>query len=119
MNIEYCLFHNNHETLFNKLKQLDPTKKFKVEVKPWKSKRSLDQNARYWKLITGFGAHLGYSRDEMHDICRFKFLRNAIEIEGERLPLLQSTPKLTVAEFTEYMENVERWGVSLGYIFEE
>lgn len=118
MNIEYCLFQNNHDALFAKLKSLAPTQRFKVEVKPWKSKRSLEANKRYWALVTGFGKHLGYNSDEMHDICRFKFLRNAIEIEGERIALLQTTTKLNVQDFTEYMAAVERWGNSLGYFFE-
>lgn len=69
--------------------------------------------------MTGFGKHLGYTPDEMHDICRFKFLRNAIQIEGERLPLLKTTTKLTTAEMADYQDMIERWAAGLGFIFDE
>jgi len=118
MNIEYCLFQNNHDALFANLKNLDPTQRFKVEVKLWKSKRSIEANKRYWALISGFGKHIGYSQDEMHEICRFKFLRNFIELEGEKIPVMQSTTKLNVSQFNDYMEAIERWANSLGYFFE-
>ena len=55
----------------------------------------------------------------MHDLCRFKFLRNAITIEGERLPLLRTTTKLTTAEMAEYQDAIERWAAGMGFIFEE
>jgi hypothetical protein len=55
----------------------------------------------------------------MHDIVRFKFMRNAIEIEGEKLPLLKSTTKLTTADMAELQDKIERWGHNLGYFFEE
>ena len=84
-----------------------------------KSKRSNDQNSRYWKLLTELGRHIGYTSDEMHDILRFKFLRSKIEIEGEPLPLLKSTTKLTMAEMAEYQNNIERWGNDMGFYFEE
>ena len=116
--INFILHSNNLPALVKQLEKLDPTQKFDVKVRPWKSKRSTEQNSRYWKLLTEFGAHLGYTQDEMHDICRFKFLRNAIEIEGERLPLLQSTTKLTTAEMADYQDAIERWGHGLGYYFE-
>lgn len=118
MKLEYCLFQNNHDALFNKLKQLEPTRRWKITVIEWKSKRSLEQNARYWALVTGLGKHIGYTADETHDILRFKFLRNAIEVNGERLPLLRTTTKLSTAEFTDYMDAVERFGHELGYYFE-
>lgn len=119
MRIEFCLFQNNLPNLVSKLQSLDPTRRWKVEVKEWKTKRSHEQNSRYWKLITDLGKHLGYEAEAMHDIARFKFLRNAVEIEGERLPLLRSTTKLTVSEFTDYMDAIERWGHELGFYFEE
>ncbi len=118
MQIDYCLYQNNLPALVSKLQLLDPTIRWQVIVREWKSKRSNDQNSRYWKLLTEFGKYLGYTQDEMHDICRFKFLRNAIDIEGERLPLLKTTTKLTVAEFTDYMESIERWGHEMGFYFE-
>lgn len=112
------VYYNNKEQLFAKINQLDPTRKWSFSVVEWKSKRSHEQNSRYWALVTGLGKHIGYTADETHDILRFKFLRNAIEVNGERLPLLRTTTKLSTAEFTDYMDAVERFGHELGYYFE-
>ena len=118
-NIEYCLHQRNNAPLYAQIERLDPTQRFKVTVTPWKSKRSLEANKRYWALINGFGKHIGYNQDEMHEICRFKFLRNLIELEGEKIPVLQSTTKLNVSDFTDYMTAIERWAQSLGFFFQE
>ena len=120
MTFNYDLNASNRKGLDARLDQLDCTNTvWHVIVKPKKSKRSLEQNSRYWKLVTGLGKQLGYEADEMHDICRFKFLRNAIEIEGERLPLLTSTTKLTTAQMVDYQDAIERWGVSMGFVFND
>ena len=119
MYIEFALYGNNLPYLVEKLQKLDPTRRWKVEVKQWKAKRSHEQNARYWKLLTELGKHLGYTQEELHDICRFKFLRNAIEIEGERLPLLKTTTKLNTKDMAEYQDAIERWASTLGFIFDE
>lgn len=116
--IKYIILGKNYASLFKQIEQLDPTVKHVCEIKPYKSKRSIEQNARYWALITGLGKHIGYTPDETHDILRFKFLRNAIEVNGERLPLLRTTTKLSTAEFTDYMDAVERFGHEIGYFFE-
>lgn len=119
MKIDFTLTQNNLDGLVSQLRQLDPTQRYSVQVRLYKSKRSTEQNRRYWKLVTGLGKHIGHTPDEMHDMARFKFLRNAIEIQGERLPLLNSTTKLTTAEMADYQDSIERWGEQLGFWFEE
>lgn len=120
MNIEYDLTASNRPGLNARLDALDCTNTvWHVSVKPKKSKRSGEQNSRYWKLLTDFGKHLGYGSDEMHDICRFKFLRNAIEIDGEKFPLLKTTTKLTTTEMVDYQDAIERWAASMGFVFDE
>lgn len=117
--LEFDLTAHNRAVLNANLDALDPTVIWHIEIRPKKSKRSIEQNSRYWKLITDLGKHLGYTPDEMHDICRFKFLRNAIQIEGERLPLLKTTTKLTTAEMADYQDMIERWAAQLGFVFDE
>lgn len=118
--IEFDYNGRNRDALNQRLDALDCTATvWHVSVRPKKSKRSNEQNSRYWKLATDFGKHLGYTPDEMHDICRFKFLRNAIQIEGERLPLLKTTTKLTTAEMADYQDMIERWAAGLGFVFDE
>lgn len=119
MNIDFHLTASNKLNLIEKINRLDPTINWTVTIRQKKTKRSLEQNSRYWKLITDFGKYLGYTADELHDLCRFKFLRSKIEIEGEPLPLLKSSTKLTTAEMAEFQENIERWGASMGFIFDD
>ena len=101
------------------IERLDPTKQWEMIIRERKSKRSLEQNERYWELMTGLGDYLGYTKDEMHEMCRFKFLRTKVVVEGEALPIMKSTTKLNVKAMTEYMEAIERWAATLGYIFGE
>jgi hypothetical protein len=115
----FNLTPQNKANLFAKIDRLDPHVEWQVIIRKKKSKRSLDQNRRYWKLLTLFGKQLGYTADEMHDLCRFKFLRSRIEIEGEPLPLMQSSTKLTTAEMADYQDNIERWANQLGIVFNE
>lgn len=118
MNIEYCLFQNNHEPLFAKLKSQDPTRRFKVTVQPWKSKRSIEQNSRLWALYEALGKHIGDDADSIHELMGFKFLRNLKTVNGESIEVIKSTTKLNTAEMADYQDSIERWAASIGFYFE-
>ena len=116
----FTLTNGNHSHLFKQLEALDPTERWAVSWKPWKSKRSLDQNARYWKLVTAFGEHVGYERDEMHQLMGYKFLRyEKICRDGLRRTFIPSTTKLNTAEMADYQERIERLAAQQGFIFDE
>lgn len=89
-----------------------------VTAQKYKSKRSDAQNSRYWSFVTGLADHIGISKDEMHDILKFKFLSDDLELNGEMMRKLKSTPKTDTKEFSEYCEKSEEWASSLGYYFE-
>jgi hypothetical protein len=110
--------NQNREFLFKKIENLDPTKQWICNITEKKSKRSSDQNSRYWKLLTDFGRYLGYESEEMHEICRYKYLREYVVVGDERMEKLKSTTKLNTQEFTEYMDAIDRWAVSLGFVWE-
>ena len=115
--IKFIIYHNKPQ--FNKkVEELDNETKYLATIVEYKSKRSDIQNNRYWSLMTEFGNFLGYSKDNLHEICRYKFLRNFIEIEGEQLPLLKTTTKLTTAQMADYQNEIERWGHEMGFYFE-
>lgn len=44
-----------------------PGKTYAVEIKEYRKKRSLDQNALYWKCLTEFARALGMSNSEAHN----------------------------------------------------
>lgn len=107
----------NEDYLISRIKHLDPNTKWQVTARPYKSKRSNQQNARYWAFLTDFGKSIGYSSDEMHELCKYKFLREHVEINGEAMIKLKSTPKTNTKEFAEYCEACEMWAASLGFVW--
>jgi hypothetical protein len=77
--------------------------------------RTSRQNNYLWgvpyKLLSD---HLGYPPEEIHEICKYKFLSKHYDIGDESLDVGASTAKLTTAEFEDYAENIRRWGATLG-----
>lgn len=57
--------------------------------------------------------HTGYTRDELHEALKWRFLR--LEDADHPLPTVKSTTELTTAQFEEYLEQVRTFGsVELG-----
>lgn len=50
------------------LEQLEPGKKYVVEIKPYRKKRSLDANAMYWKILSDFAIKLRISNSFAHNM---------------------------------------------------
>ena len=95
--------------------ELELTKAWKIEVKPFSFNRSTQQNKKYWALIGELGSFLGYDEGEMHELMKYKFLSYKQEMLGDEMVVIPSTSKLTVKEFVEYLNKVERFAVSLGF----
>ena len=95
--------------------ELDLSKAYEVEIKPFAFNRSTQQNKKYWKLIGELGSFLGYDEGEMHELMKYKFLSYKQEMLGDEMTVVPSTSKLTIKEFVEYLEKVERFAVSLGF----
>jgi hypothetical protein len=91
------------------------SKAWEVEVKPFAFNRSVEQNKRYWKLIGELGSFLGYDEGEMHELMKYKFLSYKQEMLGDEMVVVPSTSKLTIKEFVEYLNNVERFASTLGF----
>ena len=95
--------------------ELDLETKWEVEIKPFKYSRSIQQNKRYWKLIEELGNFLGYDDQEMHELCKYKFLSYKQEMLGDEMTVVPSTAKLTIKEFVEYSSKVEQFAFTLGF----
>jgi hypothetical protein len=110
------LTKQNLPFLIEKIKSLDFSHRWKVIVYQESDKRSNEQNERLWGyLYTSIGNHFGYRPDEIHEMCKYKFLKREIVIEDEVIPVVKSTSKLTVQEFTDYMRNIETWAAQHGW----
>ena len=108
----------SEETLEHARKQigeLDLSKQWEVEVKPFAYNRSVEQNKRYWALIEDLSDYLGYDESEMHELMKYKFLSYKQDMLGDEMVVVPSTSKLTIKEFVEYLSKVERFASELGF----
>ena len=103
--------------VISELLKLNPDKDWRVEISPWTSMRSHEQNKRYWELLGHMGDHLGYTADEMHQMLAYKYLSYKNSVMDEEITVVPSTTSLTIKEFSEYMNNVENFAYSLGVKF--
>jgi hypothetical protein len=78
----------------------------------------IEANAAKQKVLAHgkgeLGSFLGYDED-MHELLKYKFLSYKQEMLGDEMVVIPSTSKLTIKEFVEYLEKVERFAVSLGF----
>ena len=83
--------------------------KYIVIVKAYRKKRTLKQNSLLWKLYTVVGNELGYTKDEMHDTFREKFLPvETKSILGVDKKILTSTSaeEFTTKDMKDYIDQI-------------
>ena len=87
-----------------------PDMAVEIEISKASNKRSTQQNAYYWGVVLPIlCAHFeGYTKDEMHDAMKIKFL-SLHEDNPEKLQTIRSTAKLNTDEFKAYIEQIQRW----------
>jgi|TARA_B110000208_G_scaffold186388_1_gene242890 hypothetical protein len=94
---------------------LDPAKFYDVEVEEHKDSRSIQQNKRYWALVTEMSSYLGHTTDEVHDLMRYKFLSFKELVGNEEITRVPSTTGLKIKAFNEYCNQVEQFAYGLGF----
>ena len=99
--------------------KLDDTKFYDVSIREHKDSRSIQQNKRYWALITELGNFLGYNTEEMHAMMAYKYLSYKNELLGDEVVVVPSTSNLSIKEFIDYLSNVEGFAHTLGFKLEE
>ena len=86
-----------------------------ITVSEKEDDRSDEQQKRLWVLYKSIGDHLGYTKDEIHILMGYKFLRRNRTINGENIETIQSTTKLSVKSMLEYQQNIEIWASQMGW----
>jgi len=79
------------------------------EIKINRDYRTNKQNKLWWKYMEIMGDTLGYSKNEMHDICKLKFLKRERYEDGVQVEYLKSTAQLTKKEFNKLVDDVIIW----------
>jgi hypothetical protein len=115
--IKWNLTKLNLPILIDKLRTLDLSKNWRVNISEHKYIRSISQNDRYWLMLKELGSYLGYTDIELHDLLKYKFLAEQKEIAGQPVIVIKSTSSLNTEEFSEYNRNVERFAHEYGFKF--
>lgn len=86
-------------------------KKVEITIQKLSAKRSDQQNRLWWLYMNILSKELGFTKDEIHDICKFKFLKmeKVDEKSGEIFEYLGSTAKLNKMEFADLINELIRW----------
>lgn len=84
-----------------------------IIIRRKKKHRSVQQNRYYWLIVTMMAEHTGFTKDEMHSILRYKFLKSerVNDNTGIVYEYVKSTTELSTIEYEEYLEHVRSFGV--------
>lgn len=92
----------------NWLKKLPEEQKVTVTYDPSKPKRSQEQNRYYWFYLNIISEDIGYTKEELHDYFKSKYLTKEIkEILGVKTRIRRSTTDLDKFEFMELINSIE------------
>ena len=128
---------NTTQNILQELAHLEG-KRVVITIEKQKSSRSLQQNSLYWVYIDILSQELGHSKDEMHELVKYKFLklkRFISVVNGKSVILaledgiyvdvstgeihdiekvepydkIGSTATLTKSEFIDFVDNLITW----------
>ena len=100
----------NNERRFNDNLNIFEGEEIEIRIKVRTNNRSNEQNSLYWKWINIMSEETGFTKEEMHELIKYKFLkRTSINNNGIEEVKLKSTTTLTVKEFTKLMDDVLYW----------
>lgn len=101
---------NVSEKIKNELKAFKG-KRVEITIEKLKSKRSIQQNRYYWLLVGILSKEIGYDKNELHEIIKFKFLRDekVFEKTGEIFEYIKSTTELNKTDFADFTTDLIRW----------
>ena len=85
-------------------------KEIVIKIREVEIGRSIEQNALYWKWVDIMANELGYQKEQMSMLIKYKFLkRETINEHGSVTIDLKSTATLTKEDFTKFMNDVFFW----------
>lgn len=97
-------------------------KSAKVSITEWRDKRSLSQNALYFKWLAEIAKQTEKMIGQVHDVDTYhehfkkKFCPLTSVTLGKTDIQIQSTKKLDKPAFHRYLEQIDVWAHSAGYV---
>lgn len=130
-NVSYKLTKDNKRplmtTIYNNLGAwLESNAELEVCIRPYNSKRSIEQNRRLWKIYGELADKAWvngrrYSAETWHEYCKGMFLGYELKAmpDGSELKTPISTTTLNTAEMTDYQNRLQAWAAgNFGLIWE-
>jgi hypothetical protein len=104
------LQNNVRQRIANEL-QCFEGKRVEITIQRLKSTRSVQQNRLWWLYMNIISHELGYTKDECHEIFKYKLLKRerVDERTGEVFEYLGSTTKFNKTEFAELVNELIRY----------
>jgi len=86
-------------------------KRIEITIQKLSSKRSTQQNRLWWLYMGILSKELGFTKEEIHEICKFKFLKKekVDERTGLIFEYLGSTAALNKSDFADLVSELIRW----------
>lgn len=130
-NVSYKLTKDNKRplmtTIYNNLGVwLEANAELEVCIRPYNSKRSVEQNRRLWKIYGELADKAWvngkrYSAETWHEYCKGMFLGYELRAmpDGTEIKTPISTTTLNTAEMTDYQNRLQAWAAgNFGLIWE-
>lgn len=114
-------------TIYNNLGAwLEANAELEVSIRPYNSKRSIEQNRRLWKIYGELADKAWvngrrYSAETWHEYCKGMFLGFELKAmpDGTEVKTPISTTTLNTAEMTDYQNRLQAWAAgNFGLIWE-
>ena len=100
---------NNSRQFQDSLREFEG-KDVELRIRQRSANRSKEQNSLYWTWIDILSKEIGYTKEEMHTLIKYKFLkRNVVDDNGVEQEVIKSTTTLTTKEFSLLMNDVLFW----------
>ncbi len=97
-----------------------PGKPYEVWIRPFKRRRSLDQNAKMHAMIRELAKHIGYSETELKDYLKSAYgPHETRNLFGSDTVVPKSTSNYTVDEAGEMIEILYMHGAEVGCVYQD
>lgn len=86
-----------------------------ITIRKHRLTRSKQQNSLYWMWLKIIGDHVGSPKEDIHREFAIRLLGpETFEVDGKQYSGAKSTTKLSIEEFSEYLEKILATAMSLG-----
>jgi hypothetical protein len=102
----------DNRAAFDRFTRLLDGKRVELQIRKFRKKRTLPQNAWYFGvLIPAMAEEIGIDAEDLHEQLKQHFLSVRID---ENFARVRSTTELSTVEFSKYMEDCQRLAAEYG-----